>query len=101
MSGDRVGLGIGLFFVAAGVLFLLEGLDVLRVRAAYLWPLLLIGLGVALLLGGIRREEPERAAASPPEEAPREGRPAPAEKRAETEEERPGDDRSGEDRPTA
>lgn len=66
MRGDRVGVGIGLFFVAAGVLFLLEGLDVLRVRAALLWPLLLIGLGIALLLGGIRREEPESAAEDSP-----------------------------------
>jgi hypothetical protein len=58
MRADRTGIGIGLFFVAAGVLFLLEGLDVFTVRAAWLWPLLLIGFGLALLAGGFRRPAP-------------------------------------------
>lgn len=58
----REGIAIGLFFVAAGVLFLLDALEVLTVRATYLWPLLLIGFGIALIAGGRRRPEPAPAA---------------------------------------
>lgn len=71
---DRTGVGIGLFFAAAGVLFLLEGLDVFTVRAAWLWPLLLIGFGLALLVGGFRRPAP-----APPQETPATERTAPEE----------------------
>jgi hypothetical protein len=52
---DPGALGFGLFFVVAGVVFLLESLSVLEIRAAVLWPLLLIALGVALLLAAARR----------------------------------------------
>ncbi|HXF71313.1 MAG TPA: DUF5668 domain-containing protein [Actinomycetota bacterium] len=45
-------LGLGLFYAAAGTLFLLDRLGVLDLRARYLLPLLLIGLGVAMLAGG-------------------------------------------------
>ncbi len=48
-------LGLGLFYVSAGVLFLLDRLEVLDLRPRYLLPLLLIGLGVAVLAGGRRR----------------------------------------------
>lgn len=48
----RSSLVMGLFFIAAGVVFLLDRLDVWELRARYLLPLLLIALGVALLLGG-------------------------------------------------
>lgn len=51
----RTALGLGLFFVAAGVLFLLERLGLLEVRGRLLLPLLLIGLGVALLATARRR----------------------------------------------
>jgi hypothetical protein len=47
-------LGLGLFYVAAGALFLLDRLGVVELRARYLLPLLLIGLGVAVLAGGRR-----------------------------------------------
>ena len=52
---DPGALGFGMFFIVAGVLFLLERLGVLELRAAVLWPLLLIALGVALLLAAARR----------------------------------------------
>ncbi|HXF35942.1 MAG TPA: hypothetical protein VNO17_02030 [Actinomycetota bacterium] len=51
----RTALGLGLFFVAAGVVFLLERLGVLAVGGRLLLPLLLIGLGVALLVTARRR----------------------------------------------
>lgn len=84
MRVDRVGVGIGLFFIAAGTLFLLEGLDVFRVRAAWVWPLLLIGFGLALLAGGIRRPAPEPAPAPRTEEPPPPHVPAEEEPPAET-----------------
>ncbi len=48
----REGLGIGIFFLAAGVLFLLDALETLDLRAEFLLPLLLIGFGIALIAGG-------------------------------------------------
>ena len=54
----REGLAVGLFFLAAGALFLLDALEVVSIRAGYLWPLLLIGFGIALIAGGRRRPEP-------------------------------------------
>lgn len=61
------GVGFGIFFVAAGVLFFLDALEVVRVRGAYVWPLLLIGLGLAVLFGGLGRRAKREAA--PPREA--------------------------------
>jgi hypothetical protein len=52
---DPGALGFGIFFIVAGVVFLLDRLGVLELRAAILWPLLLIVLGVALLLASRRR----------------------------------------------
>ena len=52
---DSGALGFGMFFIVAGVLFLLERLGVIELRAAVLWPLLLIALGVALLVAAARR----------------------------------------------
>lgn len=54
---DRGAIGAGVFFVLAGVLFLLDQLDVLTLRASYLWPALLIGLGVAVLAGAWTRRD--------------------------------------------
>lgn len=45
----------GILFIVLGALFLLERAGVLEVRAAYVWPLVLITLGVGILLGGSRR----------------------------------------------
>lgn len=78
----REGLAVGLFFVAAGILFLLDAFELIAVSAAYLWPLLLIGFGIALIAGG-RRREPEPA--GPPTE--------PGERPAEEREERPAETR--------
>jgi hypothetical protein len=52
---DTGALGFGIFFIVAGVVFLLDRLGVLELRAAVLWPLLLIALGLALLVASRRR----------------------------------------------
>ena len=43
----------GLIFVALGVLFLLDQLDVIDLRAAYVLPTVLIVIGVAVLVAGM------------------------------------------------
>jgi membrane-bound ClpP family serine protease len=50
---NRTALLAGLIFVVLGVVFLLEQLDVFELRAAYVWPVVLIAIGVAVLLGGL------------------------------------------------
>ena len=55
---DRVNVGAGAFFVLAGLVFLLDGLEVISVGAVWLWPLLLIAAGVALVLAGRRGPRP-------------------------------------------
>jgi hypothetical protein len=52
---EPAALGFGIFFIVAGVVFLLERLGIFEVRAAVLWPLLLIVLGLAVLLASSRR----------------------------------------------
>jgi hypothetical protein len=59
-GSNRSALVFGVFFVAAGVGFLLDRLGVWNLRARYLLPLLLVALGVAILLGG-RSAGPDRA----------------------------------------
>jgi hypothetical protein len=54
---DTGALGFGIFFIVAGLVFLFERLGVLELRAAVLWPLLLIALGLALLVAGRRRSQ--------------------------------------------
>ena len=55
-SWDRSGFTAGLIFVGLGVLFLLERLGLLTLAGQYLWPILLIVLGIVVLLGeGSRR----------------------------------------------
>jgi ABC-type Fe3+-siderophore transport system permease subunit len=49
---DRLSLLGGLAFVLAGVVFLLDALDVWRLRGDYVVPLVLILLGVAVLVSG-------------------------------------------------
>ena len=49
---NRAALVFGIFFVLAGVVFLLERLEVWDFEIRYVAPLLLIALGVAVLLGG-------------------------------------------------
>lgn len=50
--GNRTAVAWGIFFIVAGVAFLLDRLDVWTLRARYVLPLLLIVLGAAILLGG-------------------------------------------------
>ena len=49
---DRLSLVVGILFVLAGVVFLLDALDVWRLRGDYLVPLGLILLGLAVLASG-------------------------------------------------
>ncbi len=49
---DRLSLIVGILFVLAGVVFLLDALDVWRLRGDYLVPLGLILLGLAVLASG-------------------------------------------------
>lgn len=49
---NRSALASGIFFIAAGTVFLLDRLGAFDLRARYLAPLVLIGLGLAMVLGG-------------------------------------------------
>jgi hypothetical protein len=49
---DRLSLLGGLVFVLAGVVFLLDALDVWRLHGDYVVPLVLILLGVVVLASG-------------------------------------------------
>jgi hypothetical protein len=51
---SRGAVGWGLFFLLVGVLFLLGELDVFELRARYVWPVIVIAIGVAVILGGGR-----------------------------------------------
>jgi hypothetical protein len=51
---NRFALASGLIFVALGTVFLLEALNVFDLRARYVWPVVLIAIGAAILAGGIR-----------------------------------------------
>lgn len=42
----------GLIFIVLGVLFLLEQLDVFDLRASYIFPVVLIVIGLTVLVGG-------------------------------------------------
>jgi Na+/phosphate symporter len=50
---DRLSLVVGVLFVLAGIVFLLDALDVWRLRGDYLVPLGLIVLGLAVLTSGV------------------------------------------------
>lgn len=49
-GADRLSIVAGVFFVLAGVLFLLDRLGILEVRGRYLWPALLIAVGAGVLM---------------------------------------------------
>ena len=55
---SRSAIVAGIVFVVAGVAFLLEGLDVWELEMRMLAPAVLIGVGLAILLGG--RSRPSR-----------------------------------------
>lgn len=48
---QRRGIVAGLLFIALGIVFLLEALEVFEIAPATLWPLLLISLGLGVLAG--------------------------------------------------
>lgn len=58
-SFDTASFVTGLLFVVLGVLFLADQADTLDLEARWVWPALLIGLGLAGLLSGRRGEDPD------------------------------------------
>jgi|GraSoiStandDraft_4_1057263.scaffolds.fasta_scaffold1311776_2 drug/metabolite transporter (DMT)-like permease len=52
-SYNRTAIAAGLLFVVLGVVFLLEQLNVFDLRAVYVWPVVLIVLGAAILASGV------------------------------------------------
>ncbi len=54
---NRGSIIAGVFFILIGAAFLLQELDLWNLKAVYVFPVLLIALGVAVLLGGTRRGE--------------------------------------------
>jgi hypothetical protein len=46
----------GLMFVVIGSLFLLDAYDVVEVEGYFVLPVLIIGLGIAIMLGGRQHE---------------------------------------------
>jgi len=50
---DRLSLVVGVLYVLAGVVFLLDALGVWRLRGDYLVPLGLIVLGLAVMASGL------------------------------------------------
>jgi hypothetical protein len=57
---DTGGIVAGVLFLVAGMLFLLDELDVWTIRLSYVLPLVLIGLGLALIIGWIVTAASER-----------------------------------------
>ena len=53
-SYNRAAAIAGLVFVGLGIVFLLEALNVFELRARYVWPVVLIVIGAAILANGIR-----------------------------------------------
>lgn len=51
--GAPVALGFGLFFVLAGIALVLQELELLVLRWAYVLPAIVVAVGVALLMSGI------------------------------------------------
>jgi len=45
----------GIVFIVLGVLFLLDRLGVLALSGHYVWPIVLVAIGVAVITGGGRR----------------------------------------------
>jgi hypothetical protein len=50
----------GLVFVVLGTLFLLNEMDVVRIRPALVLPMLLIGLGISVLFSIVQPRRPSR-----------------------------------------
>jgi hypothetical protein len=60
---NRTSLVAGFVFIVLGVLFLLDQLDVLRLRASYVLPVIVIVIGLVVLIGALspywRRSRPD------------------------------------------
>ncbi|MDH3259809.1 MAG: DUF5668 domain-containing protein [Acidimicrobiia bacterium] len=54
---NRGSVVAGVFFILVGAAFLLQELDVWDLKAVYVFPVLLVVLGVAVLLGGTGKSE--------------------------------------------
>jgi cell wall-active antibiotic response 4TMS protein YvqF len=52
-GADRLSLVVGLLFVLAGVVFLLDALEVWKLRADYLVPLALVAVGLVVLASAL------------------------------------------------
>jgi len=52
---DTGGVIAGLIFIALGVAFLLDRLDVWDLRFEVIWPAVLVGVGVLIVLGALPR----------------------------------------------
>jgi hypothetical protein len=57
-SVDRVALAFGVAFIVAGVMFLLDRLDVWQLQVSSVLPVFLIALGLGILIGGRSKEPP-------------------------------------------
>ena len=55
---DRVALAFGVAFIVAGMLFVLDRLDVWELRASYVLPIVLIALGIGIVVGGRSKPTP-------------------------------------------
>lgn len=58
-ASQRRAVVSGLIFIALGIMFLLEALEVYEIPPATLWPVLLIALGIGVLAGIGGEETPE------------------------------------------
>jgi len=67
---DRSALISGIVFIVLGVLFLLEQYDVLDVRASFVLPIVLVGIGVWLVTGRDRPHRPATSHTTMPEAPP-------------------------------
>ena len=54
---QRRAVVFGVLFIAIGILFLLEALEVFEIAPATLWPALLVALGIGVLAGTGRDDE--------------------------------------------
>ena len=60
-ASRRRGIISGLVFLALGVMFLLEALDLYALNPSLLWPVLLLALGIGVLSGiGSNQEEDQQ-----------------------------------------
>jgi cell wall-active antibiotic response 4TMS protein YvqF len=65
---NRSAVIAGLIFVALGVVFLLEALNVFDLRAAYVWPVILIAIGGAIVASGLASSRKRQAGERPDQE---------------------------------